>query len=342
MAGRPFEYIFTANDTELAATLRAISGRLEDTGRELSDVSEDGARDTEKITDALREVADTAEDTGRRIGTEIEDGTDKASRGARGLADDVSGDLASSFKDFDGTAAGSLEAVSGGLEGIASLIPGIGGLLAGLAAAGLAGLVESVNEDAEEIETRTQSMYDAMLESGQNFLTATDLQDAVEKILGEPGKLEEVKKAAEDLGLPFETVASAYAGWGDAIGEVSNRADELADKEANAFKSGDEISGRVIARYQEIQRSVDSVGDSVDAAGARSDAVRSTVDKYAAAWEAVDVKAGDAKSTIDGIVDKTVKVTAEVDTSAIDRALSNPRTFNVEVAGYSRAGNRVF
>lgn len=334
------EVTFVANETDLVRGMKNVTDALDDTGKALGDVGTDGKRDTEELERSIEDLGDTAKDVGKDIGDNITDGTDKASKGAKDLSDNVSGELADSLKDFDGTASGALEGAAGALEGLGGLVPGVGGLLAGLGAAGLGVLAETVSADAAEIEQRTKDMYDDMIESGQNFLSSSYLQEATYNIFGDPEQFAKVTKAAEDLGLPIETVAAAYAGWRDAIDEVGTKADELADKEANAYKTGDDINGRVIANYRRIQDEIAGVAASTDNAGARAEASRSTTEMYANAWAGVDTKAGGAKSTIDGINDKTVKITADVDTSAIERAPYN-RTFRIDVEGYTRTGQRV-
>src|SRR5690606_10203328 len=109
------------------------------------------------------------------------------------------------------------------LGGLATAIPGIGIALAGLGAAG--GLFYNQwAQAAEDTEERISSMYDDMLESGQNYLSADFINQALAELAKDDGRMADVTRRAEDLGLAVEDVMIAEVTAGNERDRVMSKA----------------------------------------------------------------------------------------------------------------------
>jgi hypothetical protein len=321
-------------------------------GDELADGIEGGTKDAEKSVDRLertfKELADSvkkeSKDTGDKIGSNTKKGYDEASRAAKSFEDDAehagrraeeTTEVASSFS---GDMSSATDLVQGTLGGLAGSIPGgVGLALGGLALAGGA-FAQAWQQAAEDTKERIGEMYDDMVESGNDFLSETVIQQGVRKIvLDEEGRLTDYADAvdiAAESGLDLAIVLRALAGdqaanrlvqkeLNDAVAEGEKKFDaarESGEDYNEVLKDTDGINGHI----ELLQKQQTEFGKSADKAAVARDATSEYQEMLADLPPEVRTELGlhrdianerDARATYDGLgrpITTTVTVKADL------------------------------
>lgn len=205
-------------DTE-DGELRKLEKGFKDVDKSLEKV-EDGAKDASKkidrdLTEALKDAARQGEKTGRSIGEDVKSGAHRAEQAVDDFKDEARQNFAETASSFDGSMDSIADMAQSTLGGLATAIPGAGAALAGLGA--IAGTFYAQwRENAEKTEARIQGMYADMLESGENYLSESYIQEEMGKIVSGADDAviswEMVEKAARISGMSQAEVLRAFAG----------------------------------------------------------------------------------------------------------------------------------
>jgi hypothetical protein len=300
----------------LISPLEDVSEQLELLGDDSTDATRDlekgmrnAQRRTEDAKDEIRDLRDELNKTGRAgktAGADIEDGFDKAKEGADDFKQEADGTAREVAASFDGSA----ESIAGGFQELAAnAFAGFGpaGALAGLAAAAGIGLAtagfQEMQEDAEATEQRVRDMYDDMLESGSNYLSAKYVTEGIAGIFGDPKKYDEASQLAKNLGADIDNVARALAGDRGAatrlIDDQNTKLQEQIDWINKGNYSESEKGIRIRDTTNDYHRQIDKINGIIgaeDSAASRADSARSAQSDF---WHGVIKDAGEATKEVD-------------------------------------------
>lgn len=293
---------------------REAQGIGQETGRGLSEGVEGGAREarsaTERLERSFKDMADAGRREAKSGGADMErsfkDMADTAKREAKTAGDALGdstrdgmrrgGDYVGEFKDeAKSNLAEVASSFSGGIDSAADLVQGtLGGLTAvggpvGLLAAALAaiggGMYASFSREAEATEARIQSMYDDMVESGNEYLSEQLVQSNVHAIIGRAedaaikwGDLQDIVKAT---GATESLVARAFAGDQAALNELMDLTRDKREAITDTTLAGAGEETAALAGPQRellgIQARLEDVQDANDEAAARTKLYAQTV-----------------------------------------------------------------
>jgi len=302
---------------------------LKDLEDAVADTSRGGARDLDKLEDELKDVQRQSEKTERSvddIGSVGKSGFGKAGEAAGEFKDEALSNFSEITSSFDGSMESLGELAQGTLGGIASSLPGIG-LAAGVAAAGIGGITNYLQEAADKSKEIRDSIIADFLELG-DALDDEAVNRRVQDILGDTdGDMKAAKLLAQLLtdltGTTYTTGQAALAMAGD-FDAAGASADQVADAIENA-------SGSVeTATWEALRNYVRSTGDAMTAGREAADAQADALRRNQAQAEGAAQSAQNLSNRLRGIPDaKTVKLDA--DTSRIDAALDKYRHTTITV-----------
>lgn len=302
---------------ELARAAQMSGGKVSREFRDAGDDVEQVARGLErKFRDATDDVARSSKKAGDELGDNIKRGTRDAGNGLGEFRDEADSTAREAAASFDGSADSIVDAFQ---ETAANAFAGFGPLAAagGLAAAaGIGTLWTQIQEDAQKSEDRIQSMYDDMLESQDEFLSKSAIQERVSAIVNSTDDaaigLSELEGLATLTGVSVQQMLLAWAGDQRAANDVldasQGKLDELSQKFQEGKVSSDEFTG---TRYQitDLQSRLGAVSDEFGTAKDRVDLTTQAVNLYTQNLNAVpdeistDVAADPAKAyaTLDAL-----------------------------------------
>lgn len=294
-------------------------------GREIGKTTDEIALDLsrgfdvplERAKRAVDEVADAAKDAGDEVDQSL-------SKGSARAGDSVS-ELGSIARDvLQGDFGAATESAASALMGLAGIIGGgaVGGAIATALGSVVGSWISEWNRAAEESAQRISDMYDDMAESGNRYLSQAYLFSAANELIADDGKLAKVREMRDLLGIDLYTAIGALTGSSAdlAIAQqaVSDQLDIVGSKVQGYSTLQDEAAGKTQSAFAELQKlrgELEGVGDSLDTAGSKADALSG----YQIHLYDAEVAAGRATKEIDAFGDaiykmpdgKTVTVNAE-------------------------------
>lgn len=288
----------------MSAISRGVIDPLEDVADLLDDVGRDGItagrnlergmRDAQRRTrdakDEIREIRDQLNRAGRAgkdAGDDIKRGMQRGEQAAEAFKDEAKQNFAETASSFDGSMDSIADMAQSTLGGLATSIPVAGVALAGLGAIG-GTVYRAWADNAAKIEERIQEMYDDMLESGQEYLSADFINTALAELGKDKDRMRELVEIQKELGVEIEDVMIAEITAGDKRNELLElanekrlRAQELDLENAQAAADGltayegtDATLERIVNRYLDLN------GQQEDAFG-RVTATKNAQDEYA-------------------------------------------------------------
>lgn len=356
--------------------LEDVGGSLDDlardaqkTGRETGDELAQGVdRGTEKAADAVddleqsfrdmaRDAARHAKDAGDDVGRNVKAGYRDAEQAAERFGDTAkretgrAAETTEEFRDearsnfsevtssFQGDMTSAVDLVQGTLGGLAGSIPGgVGLAMGGLAVA--AGTFAALwQEAAEATKARLGDMYDDMVESGNDFLSESLIQQEVRKIMLNEDERVTDYAAALDIagksGLDLAVVLRGLAGDQDAnrvTQEALNAALSQAEADFDAARAAGEDVNAVYENTQGISGYIELLarqGDTFGTASEKADQAREATTQWSDTLEQLPrevrtelglardiVNEQEARATYDGLgrrieTDAVVRVTVD-------------------------------
>lgn len=360
--GTGIQISFTADVQKALDGTAQLEAGLDDVDEKLDDVSDTSRKTTRRQTDDLEDLGRAGEEAYDQVGDSADKGFEKAGRAGTGAATAIGDGIKDIATDFDGSMESIGSSVAGSLSGVAAAVPGAAGVILGAGAAIAGGFAAQWQQATEETKKRISDMYDDMLQSGLDFLS----KDYVTKQLGQlfnPGDdaaaqqtLDDVKKAAEDLGLSVQEVGIAWVTAGAQRDEVNARAraqlDELKAKLADLrTEAGDDptiAQGQVI---HGLQLQADALQGILDKTRDLDASQKDALDNTNAARDAIfDYQQGltDAQKLAQGLADQIGKIPGQVDVNvraigdfaALDAELRKPRKLALDFV--TRDGRRIY
>lgn len=322
---------------------------LDELGRNKGpDQLEKGLKDaqdrTEKLKQETKETADYIErnyrSSYRNMGQDAERGFDRSREAARNFKDEARQNFAETAASFDGTLEGITDGIQGTLAGAAVGVGGVAGLALGTL--GLIGgaTLARVNADAEKAEERIQSMYDAFIESGLNYLTEEQALQLLSEITGDSGRLKAAEEQARRLGLPIETVLAAQVQKGEERNEVLRVANDLLDDSLQKLEEGTYTDGDRITALESIVAEYQKLNDE-QATALRGAELYRAASEVITGQEVLTNEEIQKRNQLLAQTPRQMPVTLVPDESAIDNALRRRRTLKLNIEGVDRQGRVV-
>lgn len=276
---------------QVADSLDDVAKSGDKAGDKLEGSLRDAQRETKQTTDAFQKLAREQKDAARS-------GDDFGTSGSSGLkklgqtSEEVGGELRqnigetfSSFRgditDFGQIAQDTLGGLASGLEGI----PGVAAVAAGAAGLGLLlGALEQGQVNAEQFQTAVSNLAGVLIDAGTSGTVPIEHMVDVLKAAATGGDdlghtLKDLKKAADNSGNSYETLAKAYAGnvngLKDLWREGQKRLKQMQDEQVGLDTGNKAQADRYAALAAQIQAQKDLngyVGQSLGVAKEAADA----------------------------------------------------------------------
>lgn len=187
---------------------RGVEGGADDAGDALEDL-------TRSFRDMARDSARYSKAAGDDVGDNMKRGAKEAEHATSELRDEARSNFSEVASSFSGDMTSAVDLVQGTLGGLAGFAGPVGLGLAGLGAIGGA-FAAQWKQATEDTKARISDMYDDMVESGNDFLSDSVIQQGVRKIvLDEAGRVTDYATAvdiAKSSGLDLGVVLRALAG----------------------------------------------------------------------------------------------------------------------------------
>jgi gas vesicle protein len=325
-------------------------------GNEVKAGGKEASSALEKVEKSFKELADASKRESKEAGDKLGDGMKRGAREADSAVTSFKDEARQNFSEvassFDGSIEGAVDGIQGTLGGLATSISGPLGLaFAGLGVVGGA-VFTSIQEDAEETKEFVASAFEDMTESGKAYASEEFVNSQLKDIINDTGKMNEVQKDANSLGVDRSIVLRAQAGDQEALNLVIAAANDkyaaIRDRQREISETGapipGELQGQATAaeglanKYGGLASNLESAAgkaavyrDAQVGAAGSTDIAKAAVDRFNAAVAAIQSS-------------KTVNVDA--DTSAAEAKLAQlarDRTVTINVNGdITRIGNQVW
>lgn len=336
---------FLANVKDALDGTKKLEDGVENVGEKLDDVSDTAKNSGRTQESTLRDIERASKDTYDGVGDSADKGFGKATSSAKQAGQQIGDGLKDLATDTDHSIASVGSSVGGILAGIGSLVPVAGVAIGAVIGAVSAGLTKQWDDAAKDMEARTKTMYDAMLESGKNYLTQEQISKGIDVITGDPKQLQKAVKYANDLGLAVSDVVNAMAADGPQREALLDRLNTKMQTNASAWRDALDPITRASTRAagqnlrgiaDDFDNITESTTNSSYATQINRQAQEDSTRSYNETGEAVR---GVGKAIDELPHGKTIKV--DIDTSAIDRYLKNPKTLRINAQVFNRDGKRV-
>jgi predicted nucleic acid-binding Zn-ribbon protein len=333
---------------DLEDTLKDVANAGENTGEDLEDSMKDAQKATEKNEKAHKNLADQIKKTGRSgkdAGGDISDGMKTAEKGTEEFKDEANSTAREVAASFDGSA----ESIVGGFQEVAAnALSGFGpaGAAAGIALAAGIGLAtqafEEAGTNADALKAKTQTAYEAMLESGLTYYTEMQIQENLLALTNE--ETTKLRKEAAEAGADEATYLRAMAGDQAALNAL--RVDLLGTvKETSAIIEADAgiTDGKA---YSAAIKQQDAANKLLGTLGEQNSAITDAVENVLAVQDALggtteEIKRQQEETRIRNSLlatGGTAVIKMIPDMSAVDAELRKPRVqkVNAQLQPYGR------
>ena len=284
-----------------------------DTREPVSDLERlgDTAHDTER---PLERLGETSRDTSRRVGQDfdrmgddaragsrrIEQGTDRARTNIGDMGDEAGSTAREMASSFTGSAAN----IGDALQDVAVNAPSVFGPIGTAVGVALASGIGFFRGKLEQIKADAEEIVATIIEAGGS-ITEADITDKIQQLAKE-GKLGDIRKQADALGLSYRDLARAHAGDADALERLNEQVAELRDNQppmidetgnvSAAFTHWQGQTGAAELALKDLNARQELVNDALSAlAQASTDAgstVQTQIGQMGAAWDDLRILSG--------------------------------------------------
>lgn len=303
--------------------------------------SEKLQKETKRTADVIEQEYRTAY---RQMSQSADQNMDRAREATRNFKDEARQNFAEVASSFDGSAQGIADGIQGTLGGAAISVGGAAGAALGALAivGGAVGnaIATAVDEDAKASEERIQSMYDAFIESGLTYLTESQRIDAASALTGDPAKLAEFTKQAKELGVSVQDVILAQVSAGEERSAIQSRLNDQIATYNQQLADGTYTDGTRLTLLEGYLGQYQTLNGEQSKSTLAAELQRSIAEQITGQQK---LTTEEIQKTNKALADtpKSLPVKLEVDSSAIDQALRQQRSLNVEVQ-LTRNGTRVY
>lgn len=274
MSDKGISIKLAGDSSEFVKSVKKGEDALDDLSKGLDDIADDGVDSVEKLDDKFSDTIKSVKDLGDASESSLRKtkrGADDAGDGMKDLKQEANSTAKEAAASFDGSASSIIDAFQ---EVSAQAFAGFGpaGAIAGLAAAAGIGMAvsafEALQEEQQKAKEATAELAGEFIKTGEG--SAERLQLVVDKLTematvtdGSVKSLNEIRTAAEKLGVPFEDLARAYAGGLDDLDAQIDKLKERRDAEIEAVEmegeAGARARGRIAQRYNEQVEGLEKV-----------------------------------------------------------------------------------
>lgn len=235
-----------ANTREAQASIKDVSGALDQVADSLDDAARDGDRSTERLEASFRELAQAAERDGNRAGQNLAQGLDKGAQTASDTMQEVKSEAIANasevFSSFDGSASSFVDGIQGTFGGLIAGLAAVNPALipvataAALTIGSIAAAVTGAEENTEAFRAKVAELTAEFIETGAvGGRTFSGMTDEVRALIAETDQskasLERLSGLSKDLGANFEDVVTAYAQGGRGLDDLIDKTESLAASE---------------------------------------------------------------------------------------------------------------
>lgn len=293
--------------------------KLEDA---LEDAGTGGARDVDKLEDALKGAQRQAERTEKSvkdIGDGGRAGFDKVKGGAHELQQEIGQNLGETVSSFRGDLSDLGQVGQDTLGGLAATVAGMGpaGLLGAFALAGGAlglGAVTAGIQDAEEkqraLNESAAEWADKYIEGASRIVDASSVVAEMTAIATDPDKYKQAGQNAEDWGVTVADAMRAMAGDATALEVVQRSLNDRSAEFAQIMKDNTGIDGfykgthDTTAQLHDMNESITRGTDALNAQTGAMAAGQAQADNFAAGLYAYAMQVGVATDQTDALGNK--------------------------------------
>jgi len=340
-------------DSGIIKPLEDAQKELDELGRsrgpdQLERQMRDAQEATEKLGDETKKTARQIEegfrDAYRKAKRSSEDFSDEAGENVEGFKDEAKQNFAEFASSFNGDIDDMVDGVQGLTGGLATaLTPGIGIPVAVLGAAA-ATFISEWQRAAEETKQNISDMFDDMAQSGQDYLSETEVQARIASTFNDDAKYAEAEQASKLLGLSIGEIAAAWATTGEARDEYLERARAGLERSKEETQSATSVEVR---SYEKALEKIQAQIDAQEEATKRVHEYREGVDTTISSTERATTEVERLTGVVKGIPsNRTVTVEVRPDMRGIDEinrqidALNN-RAVTLRVRGEGMDGRQI-
>lgn len=234
---------------------------LEDAQRETKDLGR-------VVERTARDIEDEFKRSYKRVGQSADDGYSKVREAGSEFKDEAISNFSEVTSSFRGDMESVADLAQGTFGGIASGLAGIS-LPAAIAAGGVGAVLgatfEGVSQQSETMKETVSTNFQEMADNG--IAAWQSVQSESQRLTDAYGEHEdEIKRIADLVGLPFETVASAWAGNKDAIDTVNSAYAEMKEELRSTSGVGVEAANATIAGWDGVMGSLNGTLEAYDKA----------------------------------------------------------------------------
>jgi hypothetical protein len=327
MMAKPYEISLVSNTRQLNADLKRSADAVDGITDSLDDMAREGDRSGEKLEQSFKDAARAAKRAGddvvreqRRMGQHSEEvGQEIRQNLGEGIANAARGDFAGLADTIGDTLGGAVA----GIGGVAS---------AGIAAAGALGLgavvatIQTISADAEKLKETVSENFREMAENG--VAAWESLQSQNQRLTQAYDEhADEINRIKDLVGLPFETVAAAWAGNADAIDQVRRAYADHAGELRTTMGVSSEAAQATIKGWEGILAPLENTISGYDQAKEKAGQLEAQISDAEQAQRDQVQRTSDARtSSLQAYADKAASIpnpvlTPTLDTGPVDREL---------------------
>jgi hypothetical protein len=283
------ELSLLSNTRDFQRGTKDAADALEGVSDALDEAVRDGEKAGEKLERTFKEIATTAQRESKKMGDsfarEAPRGMSKAGEAAKEFKTEAIQNFSEVTSSFRGDLTSIGDLVQGTFGGVAAGISGISlpaAIVAGSLGAVVGGALSAIAADSETMKETVSTNFDEM---AQNGIAAWSSVEGQQQRLRDAYKNheEEIKRIAETVGLPFETVAAAWAGNEDAIRTFRAAQDDLYES-AKKFESDnpyDDLAESMRIGWDNVLAPLNKQLDAYDQATDKVERLQEQIDQLA-------------------------------------------------------------
>lgn len=332
MSGMTLDILGDSRDAQKA--VKDVSAALDEMADSLDDVVADSDKGTERVERDFRELARAAEKAGKDARHGLADNIKKGAKEASGAVQEArqeflqnASETLSSFKGDISDIGGAIQGTLGGLViGLSGKLPAAAAVAAGATGVGLiTAAIVNLQAETEKFRENASKAFQSMVQEGVEAFHTIQRDARLAELFDPNGDLhDEAQKAADTLGLPFETVARAMAGYEEDLGAVDKAWGELKAQVRGASGATVEATNATIDGLEKV---INPIYDQVRAYELAETRYGQYMDSVV---RDTDKGTHQVRASLDTL-QEDVKIPVKLDTSALDKRIDDLKKHKITI-----------